>query len=140
MGVYYDDDDELEYGRVHRLKRQLTITSFATTIGNLTRKADLYIKAQIQRQLTSEISWVLVSIFLICAFETETIMDNNSPVTIASIIFECVSAFGNVGASMGYPKAVTSQASQYGPVSKLILILLMYRGRHRGKLVLINKE
>ncbi|KAI7905266.1 uncharacterized protein BX663DRAFT_315848 [Cokeromyces recurvatus] len=55
-----------------------------------------------------------------------------SPVTIATVIYECVSAFGNVGASTGYPNTATSQVAQYHVLSKLVIILLMYRGRHRG--------
>jgi Trk-type K+ transport system membrane component len=56
-----------------------------------------------------------------------------SPVTVFSIIYECVSAFANVGASLGYPNSSTAQSAQYRTLSKLVVIVLMYRGRHRGK-------
>lgn len=86
---------------------------------------------QIQRQLTSEICWVICCIFAICVIEAEQIL-SISPITIASVIYECVSAFGNVGASAGYPSISASQSQKYHPLSKLVLIILMYRGRHRG--------
>ena len=87
---------------------------------------------QIQRQLTSDICWVITGIFLICVIEAQSIM-SPSPLTTATVIYECVSAFGNVGASTGYPNTATSQAGQYRTLSKLVLIALMYRGRHRGR-------
>lgn len=87
---------------------------------------------QIQRQLTSEICWVICCIFAICVIEAEAIM-STSPITMSSVIYECVSAFGNVGASTGFPGTSASQAQQYHTLSKLVLIILMYRGRHRGK-------
>lgn len=87
---------------------------------------------QIQRQLSSDMAWIVTGIFLICIIESEEIM-SPSPVTVFSIIYECVSAFANVGASLGYPNTSTSQSAQYRTLSKLVVIVLMYRGRHRGK-------
>ncbi|OAD02390.1 hypothetical protein MUCCIDRAFT_39840 [Mucor lusitanicus CBS 277.49] len=97
----------------------------------LLKGPDFFVITQIQRQLTSDICWVITGIFCICVIEAESIM-SPSPVTIATVIYECVSAFGNVGASTGYPNTATSQAAQYRTLSKLVLIILMYRGRHRG--------
>jgi Trk-type K+ transport system membrane component len=55
-----------------------------------------------------------------------------SPVTFMSVVYECVSAFGCVGASLGGSIPGTSQSVDYRTLSKLVLIILMYRGRHRG--------
>ncbi|KAI8889709.1 TrkH-domain-containing protein [Backusella circina FSU 941] len=118
-------------GLVHRLKRHSTMTSVVTTSKKVLRKPDFFVMTQIQRQLTSEICWVICCIFTICVIEAEAIM-SVSPITISSVMYECVSAFGNVGASLGYPNMSTSQAGQYRTLSKLVLIILMYRGRHRG--------
>lgn len=93
---------------------------------------------QIQRQLANEIFWVICCIFAICVIEAEAIL-SPSPITIASVIYECVSAFGNVGASTGYPNTTASQSQQYHTLSKLVLIILMYRGRHRGNYILYFK-
>lgn len=108
------------------------MTSIAQNTKKLLKGPDFFVITQIQRQLTSDICWVITGIFLICVLEAESIM-SPSPVTIATVIYECVSAFGNVGASTGYPNTATSQAGQYRSLSKLVLILLMYKGRHRGK-------
>jgi Trk-type K+ transport system membrane component len=81
--------------------------------------------------MTSEIGWVVCIVFLVSATEWEAIM-SPSPITIVSVIYECVSAFGGVGASLGYPNTSASQSQQYRTLSKVFLIILMYRGRHRG--------
>ncbi|KAI8060954.1 cation transport protein-domain-containing protein [Gongronella butleri] len=88
---------------------------------------------QIQRQITNDIAWVIVGVFCICALEARAII-SPSPITMASVIFEVCSAFGNVGGSLGkgFPNTPTSQSAQYCTASKLVLIILMFRGRHRG--------
>jgi Trk-type K+ transport system membrane component len=108
------------------------MTSIANHSKKLLKGPDFFVITQIQRQLTSDICWVITGVFLICVIEAESIM-SPSPVTIATVIYECVSAFGNVGASTGYPNTFTSQAAHYRTLSKIVLIALMYRGRHRGK-------
>ncbi|KAI8641598.1 cation transport protein-domain-containing protein [Parasitella parasitica] len=138
LGIYSgQDDDDGDYENssaptfVHRLKRQPTLTSIMTTSRKVLRKPDFFVMTQIQRQLTSEICWVICCIFAICVIESESIL-SPSPITMSTVIYECVSAFGNVGASTGYPNTTASQAQQYHTLSKLVLIILMYRGRHRG--------
>jgi hypothetical protein len=96
------------------------------------KRPDFFVMQQIQRQLSSDLAWIVCGIFLISVIESEKIM-GPSPITVYSVIYECVSAFANVGASLGYPDTSTSQSAQYHTLSKLIVILLMYRGRHRGK-------
>lgn len=140
LGIYSgqdDDDGEFEpisnngSNFIHKLKRSATLTSVMTTSKKVLRKPDFFVMTQIQRQLTSEICWVICCIFAICVIEAEAIM-STSPITMSSVIYECVSAFGNVGASTGFPGTSASQAQQYHTLSKLVLIILMYRGRHRG--------
>jgi Trk-type K+ transport system membrane component len=96
------------------------------------KRPDFFVMQQIQRQLSSDLAWIVIGIFLICVIESEQIL-STSPITVFSVIYECVSSFANVGASLGYPDTSTSQSAQYRTLSKLIIICLMYRGRHRGK-------
>ncbi|KAI7861994.1 cation transporter [Spinellus fusiger] len=115
-------------------KRRPTVTGRISTTRHFL-SPDFFVMTQIQRQLTSEICWLVVGVFLVCVIESGPIMQP-SPITISSVIYECVSAFGNVGASLGYPNTAFSQAGQYRTPSKLVLCLLMYRGRHRGNLLI----
>ncbi|KAI8877424.1 TrkH-domain-containing protein [Backusella circina FSU 941] len=130
LGIYGGEDNET--GEVyHKLKRYPTISSVMTASKKALMKPDFFVMTQIQRQLTSDIGWVICCVFAICVIETESIM-SSKPITIHTIMYECVSAFANVGASTGFPLSSSSQSTQYHSLSKLILIILMYRGRHRG--------
>lgn len=119
-----------------KLRRHPTISSVMTHSKKMLRGPDFFVLTQIQRQLTSDICWVIAGIFCINVLEATNIM-SPSPVTLATVIYECVSAFGNVGASTGYPNTSTSQSAVYRTVSKLVIIALMYRGRHRGTLLFL---
>ncbi|KAI9278115.1 cation transport protein-domain-containing protein [Sporodiniella umbellata] len=123
LGIYKGKDEESNYDlesngtqTVHRLKRTSTLTSVVNASRNAFRGPDFFIRTQIQQQLTSEIFWLIASIFVVCAIETQSIM-SPSPITMFSIIYECVSAFGNIGASIGFPGTFTSQSGQYHSLS-----------------------
>ena len=49
-----------------------------------------------------------------------------------SCLFEIVSAYGTVGLSLGYPTINASFSAEFKTLSKLIIIAMMLRGRHRG--------
>ncbi|KAI8584160.1 hypothetical protein K450DRAFT_218468 [Umbelopsis ramanniana AG] len=143
LGIYGSEDDEepnftdldlAERPTFVGLKRSNTLSSIMTTTRGLAKgikRPDFFVMQQVQRQLSSDLAWIVIGIFLICVIESGQIM-STSPITVFSVIYECVSAFANVGASLGYPGTSTSQTAQYGTLSKLIVICLMYRGRHRG--------
>ena len=48
------------------------------------------------------------------------------------VFFEVVSAYGNVGLSLGHPSALTSLSGQFTAFSKVVICAMMIRGRHRG--------
>jgi hypothetical protein len=84
--------------------------------------------------LTRTRTWLFIFIFLICAFESYHITPIDENVTVLKIIFEVVSAFGAVGLTTGYPNLKSSFATVLSSPSKVILILTMLMGRHRGLL------
>jgi hypothetical protein len=84
--------------------------------------------------LTRTRTWLFIFIFLICAFESYHITPIDENVTVLKIIFEVVSAFGAVGLTTGYPNIKSSFATVLSTPSKIILILTMLMGRHRGLL------
>ena len=57
--------------------------------------------------------WLMIIIFLISVFEREKFENPNGSFTIFKLIFEIISAFGNVGLSLGYPGLVTSFCSVF---------------------------
>eukprot|EP00475_Leptophrys_vorax_P010303 TRINITY_DN16933_c0_g1_i1.p1 TRINITY_DN16933_c0_g1~~TRINITY_DN16933_c0_g1_i1.p1 ORF type:complete len:265 (-),score=57.31 TRINITY_DN16933_c0_g1_i1:74-868(-) len=70
-------------------------------------------------------------VILITAIESERFrVDPNF--TSIKVIFECVSAYGSVGLSFGYPNSALSFSGQFTVISKLIVVLIFMLGRHRG--------
>ena len=69
----------------------------------------------------------------VCAFSEDRLMVSN-PATfnLWYIIFEVVSAYGNVGLSLGVPGQSMSLCGNFGVVGKLAIILIMLLGKHRG--------
>ena len=54
-------------------------------------------------------------------------------------MFELVSAYGNIGLSIGLPNANYSTCGAFHPLSKVVLCLVMIRGRQRGLPVAIDR-
>jgi hypothetical protein len=54
-------------------------------------------------------------------------------------VFELVSAYGSIGLSIGLPNANYSTCGAFHPLSKLVVCLVMIRGRQRGLPVAIDR-
>ncbi|GAB1313193.1 Potassium transport protein [Madurella fahalii] len=92
-----------------------------------------YILAHMQNQLSFDLWYMFLGIFCICVAEADRIADVNEPAfAIFPIFFEVVSAYGNVGLSIGHPAVLTSLCGQFTTFSKLVICAMMIRGRHRG--------
>lgn len=64
--------------------------------------------------------------------EGSRLQSGDSAFTLFSILFEIVSAYGTVGLSLGYPTNDASLSAEFHVLSKLIVVAMMIRGRHRG--------
>ncbi|CAF4661133.1 unnamed protein product [Rotaria sp. Silwood1] len=84
--------------------------------------------------LVSTRTWLFLFIFLICAFDSYHMTPVDPSITVFRVIFEVISAFGGCGLSMGHPNVTSSFATVLTLPSKIILILTMCMGRHRGLL------
>ncbi|KAL4798730.1 cation transporter [Aspergillus venezuelensis] len=92
-----------------------------------------YVLTHMRNQLSFDLWYIFLGIFCICAAEARRIMDSDEPsFQVFPIFFEAVSAYGNVGLSLGYPDTATSFSAQFSIFSKLVICALMIRGRHRG--------
>ncbi|KAG0664073.1 low affinity potassium transporter [Rhodotorula mucilaginosa] len=126
MGVYdedFDDDpDEMEarFDKSH--------------------SATAYIGYHARKQLAFDLWWLALAVWLICIVERNRIGSPNWPeVTIFSLIFEIVSAYGTVGLSLGNNQNNTSLSGVLSTLSKLIICAVMIRGRHRGLPIAIDR-
>lgn len=94
------------------------------------RAADIYMLSRLKTQMFSDLTFVIVCIFLIVSIECNRPL--NPPIAPFAVIFEVVSGFGNVGLSLGYPGTVTSLSGMFTTASKLIMVVVFMVGRNRG--------
>ena len=86
-----------------------------------------------RNQLSFDLGYMFLGVFCICVSEADRIADDYEPaLTVFSVFFEVVSAYGNVGFSLGYPTVLTSLSGKFTTFSKLVICAMMIRGRHRG--------
>ncbi|KAK4683982.1 Trk/Ktr/HKT type cation transporter, partial [Tremellales sp. Uapishka_1] len=100
-----------------------------------------YLKWHLRRQLAFDIWPLALSVFLIAVIERGKLLDPNKSqwFTLFRIIFECTSAYSTVGLSLGTPNNNYSFSGELSTLSKLVMIAVMLRGRHRGLPVAIDR-
>ena len=92
-----------------------------------------FIGAHLRKQLSFDLWFVFLGLFVICICEGGKIQDTKRPAfTVFQVLFEVVSAYGTVGLSLGYPSTNQSFSAQFTTLSKLVMIAMLIRGRHRG--------
>lgn len=92
-----------------------------------------YVGQHLRRQLSFDLWFVFLGFFIICIVEGDRLADNDEyGFTMFAVLFEIVSAYGTVGLSLGYPGTDPSFSAQFRVISKLVIMAMMIRGRHRG--------
>ncbi|PWN49886.1 hypothetical protein IE53DRAFT_122868 [Violaceomyces palustris] len=100
-----------------------------------------FLAAHARRQLAFDIWWLGFALWLVCIIEKNNIEDptSNGWFTVFSCLFELTSAYGTVGLSTGTPTDNFSLSGRFHTLSKLVVICVMLRGRHRGLPVAIDR-
>ncbi|GAV48722.1 hypothetical protein ZYGR_0N01260 [Zygosaccharomyces rouxii] len=135
LGVYGDpDEDASHHGHELDSDDDESLGSSPSPASKKKKKSTIsFIGAHLRRQLSFDLWYIFLGLFIICLAEGGKIQDERRPeFNIFTILFEIVSAYGTVGLSLGYPNSDTSFSGQFGTISKLIIIALLIRGRHRG--------
>lgn len=96
------------------------------------------LKVNIRNQLSFDMWFLTIVICLICICEAGSI--NEGKFGIFDIMFEVVSGYGTVGLSMGFSGIDSSLATKFSNLSKLLVCLVMIRGRHRGLPVSLDRS
>lgn len=92
-----------------------------------------YVGSHIRRQLSFDLWFVALGWFIIAIAEGSRLHGpNDSSFTLFTVLFEIISAYGTVGLSLGYAGTNASFSAQFGVISKLVIIAMQIRGRHRG--------
>ncbi|KPV78189.1 uncharacterized protein RHOBADRAFT_10478, partial [Rhodotorula graminis WP1] len=125
-GVYDEDFDEDPDDAEARFEKSHSATQ--------------YIGYHARKQLAFDLWWLGLAVWLICIVERHRLGSTDWPeVSIFTLIFEITSAYGTVGLSLGNTRTNTSLAGVLSPLSKLIIIAVMIRGRHRGLPIAIDR-
>ncbi|KDQ18289.1 hypothetical protein BOTBODRAFT_154177 [Botryobasidium botryosum FD-172 SS1] len=101
--------------------------------GSRGERVGKYLGWHVRRQLANDVWWLVGGIWLICVIERDSLTDdaNASWFNIFRVVFEMVAAYSGVGLSLGIPTENYSFSGALGKLSKVIVIILMVRGRHR---------
>ncbi|KAF2021126.1 high affinity potassium transport protein [Aaosphaeria arxii CBS 175.79] len=92
-----------------------------------------YLGTHLRRQLSFDLWFVFLGFFLIAIVEGSRLENTNEyAFTLFTVLFEIVSAYGTVGLSLGYPGINASFSAEFRTLSKLIIIAMQIRGRHRS--------
>ncbi|KAG9674293.1 potassium transport protein TRK1/TRK2, partial [Aureobasidium melanogenum] len=92
-----------------------------------------YVGQHLRRQLSFDLWYIFLGFFIITIVEGHRLEDTNAyAFTMFAVLFEIVSAYGTVGLSLGYPTINASFSAEFATLSKLVIIAMMVRGRHRG--------
>ncbi|KAK0430810.1 potassium transporter [Armillaria borealis] len=117
-------DKELEYAKDRQPRQRVT----------------RYLGWHLRRQMSDDIWWMFWGVLLVTIIERGNIMDDNKKwFDLFRVLFELVSAFSGIGLSLGLPSDNMSFVGAMRPLSKLVIIMVMVRGRHRGLPVAIDR-
>lgn len=129
LGVFEkppDDEDE-EPEELHKIESRK-------------ERVGRYVGWHLRRQMSVDIWWLVWGLFLVIVIERGNIMDEDKKwFDIFRIIFELVSAFGGIGLTLGVPYDNFSFVGSFKTLSKLVVIVIMVRGRHRGLPVAVDR-
>ncbi|KAF2865092.1 putative cation transporter, partial [Massariosphaeria phaeospora] len=139
LGIYADDpgyaatqSSSGRSGVFGKLRRTLTNRTFEQT-------KSYFVRQQLRAQLAHDLWWLVLAVFIIMIIEGSHFETNPAVFSVFNVIFETVSAYGCVGISVGLPDQAYSFSGALHTTSKLVLCVVMLRGRHRGLPVAIDK-
>ncbi|KAI0026984.1 cation transporter, partial [Vararia minispora EC-137] len=131
LGVFEEDDSET------------VIENDADYPENESRVAiwGRYLGRHVRHQLSYDLWWLSLALFLLCIVERGNLRntDNDSYFNVFTLLFETVSGYANVGLSFDVPTANYSLSGAFSPLSKLIMCVVMLRGRNRGLPVAVDR-
>ncbi|KAJ6189303.1 hypothetical protein N7519_004211 [Penicillium mononematosum] len=91
-----------------------------------------FVYQQLRSQFSHDIWWLSLAILLITITESDHFEADPLAFSTFRIIFEAVSAYSYVGVSFGCPGQTYSFCGAWHTFSKVLLIAVALRGRHRG--------
>ena len=134
IGQAFTDKEVAEARKIYE-KRGMTASSVSSDYDDLNgddQTNDLYSLQFIKKHIFRHTFFLILSAATCCAVESNDLRTHPEVNNIFYTIFELVSAYGNVGVSMGVPGEAYSLCGKFHTVSKLIVIFVMLLGKFRG--------
>ncbi|KAI0383587.1 TrkH-domain-containing protein [Hypomontagnella monticulosa] len=97
------------------------------------------VSQQVRGQLSHDVWYIALALFLITLIETKHSLTDPATYSVFNILFEIVSGYTTIGISIGLPDQSYSFSGGMYTGSKIIMILVMLRGRHRGLPVALDR-
>lgn len=92
-----------------------------------------FLGTHIRNQLAYDLWWAMIALWVVLLCEKDKVeAPEYSNMTMFGVIFEIMSAYATVGMSYGATTKSASLAGDMSVLSKLVLIAVMLRGRHRN--------
>ncbi|KAJ4339648.1 hypothetical protein N0V87_003089 [Didymella glomerata] len=98
------------------------------------------IASHLQKQLAYDIWFQFLAFFLVSIIERGHILRKDAGFDSFSVLFEVTSAYGTVGLSTGVPGKDYSLSGSFASLSKVVMLFVMVRGRHRGLPLAIDRS
>ena len=93
----------------------------------------------LRNQLAYDVWFQILAWFLICISQRAELLLQEEGFQTFNILFEVTSAYGTVGLSTGVPGQDYSLSGRFNTLSKVIMLFVMVRGRHRGLPLAIDR-
>ncbi|KAJ0333964.1 hypothetical protein COL5a_000001 [Colletotrichum fioriniae] len=90
------------------------------------------VSQHLRGQLSHDIWAIAFALFLVTLIETSHSIADSRSYSVFNFLFEIVSGYTNIGLSIGLPDHSFSFVGGWYTGSKLVMIVMMIRGRHRG--------
>ncbi|KAI1765086.1 TrkH-domain-containing protein [Hypoxylon sp. FL1150] len=97
------------------------------------------VSQQVRGQLSHDVWWIALTLFLIALIETAHSLADPATYSVFNMLFEIVSGYTNIGISIGLPDQSYSFSGGMYTGSKIVMIFVMLRGRHRGLPVALDR-
>ncbi|KAF3038619.1 hypothetical protein E8E12_002486 [Didymella heteroderae] len=98
------------------------------------------IASHLQKQLAYDIWFQFFAFFLVSIIERGHILRKDPGFDSFSVLFEVTSAYGTVGLSTGVAGEDYSLSGSFASLSKVVMLFVMVRGRHRGLPLAIDRS
>ncbi|KAJ3760525.1 potassium transporter [Lentinula raphanica] len=116
------------------------ISNLGNGNGTPRQRVARYLGWHLRQQLSIDLWWLVWGMFLIAIIERDNLLNDDLKwFDLFRILFELVSAFSGIGLSLGIPTENYSFVGAMHTLSKLVIIVIMVRGRHRGLPIAVDR-